>query len=210
MTTVAASTEESALRPFVAADFEASVELLVHAFFDDPALGWVLSDARTRAHRMRWLMRRWLRVRRRDELLVVDGGRGILLSIGPTGEADVPLWTQVKAGLLGMPFVFGAGPFRRFLAVDDDLKRRHAEELSEPHAVIDILAVDPSAQGQGWGTRLLGRFLAEVDRQRLPSYLVTHNPRNLGFYQRVGFEVIREAPIAPGAVPGWSMRRPPR
>jgi hypothetical protein len=42
----------------------------------------------------------------------------------------------------------------------------------------------------------------------LPGYLITHNPRNLPFYQRLGFEVIREARVSADGPVAWSMRRP--
>jgi GNAT superfamily N-acetyltransferase len=197
-------------RPLAAAERAAVVEMLVRAFFEDPAFVWVLPDPASRAARMRWLGHRWIRVRQQQgDPLLVEPARGFLVGVSPTGNPDVPFWSQVKVGLLGMPFVYGARSFRRFLAVDADVKRRHARELTEPHTIIDILAVDPAAQGCGVGTGLLHRYLQAADQQQLPAYLITHNPRNLAFYQRSGFQVIREAPVAPGAVLGWSMRRPP-
>jgi GNAT superfamily N-acetyltransferase len=208
-----ASTEPAAdhVRGYVAADRTETVETLIRAFFDDPVFAWVLPDPATRAAKMRWLGHRWLRARERhDNLFVVEKARGLLVGVAPTGNPDVPFWSQLKVGLLTMPFVFGVHSFRRFLAVDADLKRRHAEELADPHYVIDILAVDPPSQGSGWGTRLLNGYLQLADQQRLPSYLVTNNPRNLPFYERAGFRVIREALVAPDAVLGWSMRRPAR
>jgi GNAT superfamily N-acetyltransferase len=208
---IAASTEHAAgqVRRYVAADRNEVVETLIRAFFDDPVFAWVLPDPATRAAKMRWLGHRWLRAReRQDDLFVVDKARGLLVGVAPTGNPNVPFWSQVKLGLLAMPFIFGVRSFRRFLAVDADLTRRHAEELTSPHYVIDILAVDPPSQGSGWGTRLLDGYLQRADEQRLPSYLVTNNPRNLPFYERAGFRVIREALVARDAVLGWSMRRP--
>jgi GNAT superfamily N-acetyltransferase len=195
-------------RGMTAGDLGPMVEVMVRAFFDDPIFGWVLPDEQQRTEKLRWLGERWLRARMTDEILVTDPAAALLVGVDPAGHADVPFWTQVKLGILAMPFVFGAAAFRRFLAVEADVKKRHAEELTGPQFVIDILCVDPPLQGRGLGTGLAGTFLARVDRERLPCYLITHKARNVPFYQRLGFEVIRETRVPPSDVVGWSMRRP--
>jgi ribosomal protein S18 acetylase RimI-like enzyme len=190
----------------------ALADLLARAFFDDPAFGYILPYRPRRLARLRWLFRRWLQARadptRGDEVVLDGDGRGLLIGVTPAGHPDVPFWTMVRLGLVKLPFVFGARSARRFLAVDADFKRRHAAELREPHRVIDVLAVDPAAQGHGVGSALARKFLAAADSEGLPCYLVTHNPRNLGFYQRLGFAVLSEGPVTAGGPTGWSLRRP--
>jgi GNAT superfamily N-acetyltransferase len=188
--------------------------LLARAFLEEPAFIFMLPDPTARAKGMTWLFERWLRARsepsRGDRTLVDDAGPGLLVGVDPEGEADVPFWTMLRLGLVAMPFVFGAGAFRRFLAIDADVKRRHAAELTVPHHVIDILAVDPAAHGRGIGGALLGAYLGGVDRLQSPAYLITHNPRNVGFYERAGFQVIREARVGEEGPIAWSMRRSAR
>lgn len=50
-----------------------------------------------------------------------------------------------------------------------------------------IVAVDPTAQGQGLGRKLLEPTIAEADRVSATCYLETFSPRNLPFYERLGF-----------------------
>jgi GNAT superfamily N-acetyltransferase len=183
------------------------VELLVRAFAEDPAFLYMLPRAASRAPRMRWLFQRWLRARESDQILRADSG--VLVGVAPGGRADVPFWTQLKLGLLAMPFVFGAGSFRRFQQVDADVKRRHARELDGPHFIVDILAVDPAAQGRGVGTALGRQYLSHADQAHLPCYLITHNPKNLPFYGGLGFEVVNEGRVASDGPTAWSMRRMP-
>jgi GNAT superfamily N-acetyltransferase len=189
-------------------------EMLARAFLEDPAFTFMFPDPAARSKGMIWLFERWLRARsepaRGDHALIDDAGPGLLIGVDPGGQADVPFWTMLRLGLVAMPFVFGAGAFRRFLAVDADVKGRHAAELATPHHVIDLLAVDPAAHGRGVGGALLGTYLGEVDRLLSPAYLITHNPRNVGFYERAGFQVIREARVGKAGPIGWSMRRSPR
>jgi GNAT superfamily N-acetyltransferase len=52
---------------------------------------------------------------------------------------------------------------------------------------LSIVAVDPTAQGQGLGRKLLEPTIAEADRVSTTCYLETFSPRNLAFYERLGF-----------------------
>jgi len=64
---------------------------------------------------------------------------------------------------------------------------------SFPHWYLPWLGVDPARQGTGLGGRLLTDCLQVVDRDHLPAYLETPNPRTIPFYQRHGFAVTGEA-----------------
>jgi GNAT superfamily N-acetyltransferase len=52
---------------------------------------------------------------------------------------------------------------------------------------LSIVAVDPAAQGRGFGRKLLEPTLAEADRMGAASYLETFSLRNVSFYERLGF-----------------------
>jgi len=52
---------------------------------------------------------------------------------------------------------------------------------------LSIVAVDPTAQGQGLGRKLLEPTIAEADRVSATCYLETFSPRNFAFYERLGF-----------------------
>jgi GNAT superfamily N-acetyltransferase len=52
---------------------------------------------------------------------------------------------------------------------------------------LSIVGVLPSAQGRGLGAALLASTLAEASHIHVPCYLETFTPRNLTFYERLGF-----------------------
>jgi GNAT superfamily N-acetyltransferase len=52
---------------------------------------------------------------------------------------------------------------------------------------LSIVAVDPALQGQGLGRKLLEPTLGEADGVGATCYLETFSPRNLSFYERLGF-----------------------
>jgi GNAT superfamily N-acetyltransferase len=74
---------------------------------------------------------------------------------------------------------------------------------------LSIVAVDPAAQGQGLGRRLLEPTLAEADRVSATCYLETFSPRNSSFYDRLGFATeARFAEPTTGADYGVMVRYP--
>jgi ribosomal protein S18 acetylase RimI-like enzyme len=59
---------------------------------------------------------------------------------------------------------------------------------TDPHWYLPLIGVDPAHQGRGCGGALLAFALAQCDRDGLPAYLESTNPRNIGLYRRHGFE----------------------
>ncbi len=60
----------------------------------------------------------------------------------------------------------------------------------EPHWYLPLIGVDPVHQGQGHGAALLKFALERCDRDRVPAYLESTNPRNISLYKRHGFEAL--------------------
>lgn len=61
---------------------------------------------------------------------------------------------------------------------------------SEPHWYLPLIGVDPHEQDRGCGSALLRRALARCDRDGLPAYLESTNPRNSSLYERFGFKAV--------------------
>jgi GNAT superfamily N-acetyltransferase len=57
---------------------------------------------------------------------------------------------------------------------------------------LSIVGVHPSAQGQGLGQQLLAPTLLEASAGKKVCYLETFTPRNLAFYERLGFVAVAE------------------
>jgi len=71
-----------------------------------------------------------------------------------------------------------------------------------------MLGVSPAAQGKGVGGLLLADMLGKVDLEGMPAYLETQNERNVGFYQKYGFEVAAEEPFPKlKGLRNWGMLR---
>jgi ribosomal protein S18 acetylase RimI-like enzyme len=80
---------------------------------------------------------------------------------------------------------------------------------TERHWYLATIGVAPDHQGRGHGAALLRAGLERCDRDGLPAYLESGNPRNRTLYERHGFEVIGEIRAA-DSPPSWPMLRPSR
>ena len=81
-----------------------------------------------------------------------------------------------------------------------------AADPQEAHWHLGPVAVDRHLQGIGIGTQLLRVYCAQMDAAKARAYLETDKPENVRFYERFGFEVVREEDVL--GVPNWYMLRP--
>jgi len=81
-------------------------------------------------------------------------------------------------------------------AVFDQMEQYHP---TEPHWYLPLIGVDPAHRRKGYGAALLDHALERCDRDHVPAYLESTNPRNITLYQRHGFEVL--GTIREGASP---------
>jgi GNAT superfamily N-acetyltransferase len=96
--------------------------------------------------------------------------------VEPGGEATVALFEATV----------DAHTFDDLLGVFGQMEEAHPVM---PHWYLPWFGVDCALQGQGLGSRLMTPCLEIVDRQHLPAYLDSTNPRNISFYERQGFAV---------------------
>jgi len=188
------------------ADVGALTRMLARAFMDDPVAGWSCPPERLRpavlerfhgtrlrqllAHREIWTTddcacaALWAPPKRwrttwREDLAIA---RAVAR---PRLAARLPL---AMAGLLGV-------------------EREHPRE--PPHWYLAVLGTDPPAQGQGLGSAALGPVLEQCDADGVGAYLESSKERNIDFYARHGFRVMRELRLPCGPAV-WPMWRDPR
>ncbi len=68
-------------------------------------------------------------------------------------------------------------------------------EPKSQHWHLGPIGVLPSHQGLGIGSMLMERFCMEVDACKAEAYLETDVDKNVSFYEKFGFKVVRESEI---------------
>jgi ribosomal protein S18 acetylase RimI-like enzyme len=73
------------------------------------------------------------------------------------------------------------------------------------HWHVGPFGVTPDCQGRGIGSLLMAECCRRIDAARGIGYLETDEPENVGFYEKFGFRVTREAEVL--GVRNWFMER---
>jgi GNAT superfamily N-acetyltransferase len=193
-------------------EVDAAGELLARAFFDDPMAAYMLPDARSRGRLLAVHMGAMIRYGvLYGEVHATPGAlRGVAMW-APPGLDDVSPEQAAASGIDRAADELGAEAWGRFLAVMDHVGQFRTRDVPEPHWYLALIGVAPEAAGQGLGGGLLRPTVERADATRTPCYLETANPRNVPFYGRHGFDLVREG-VNPGSrVRYWTFRhRPPR
>jgi ribosomal protein S18 acetylase RimI-like enzyme len=125
---------------------------------------------------------------------VTDGAGAVAMwlppGVEPDGERLVAIFTAQT-------------PPERLADLESIFEQMERAHPTEPHWYLPIIAVDPAQQGRGLGAALLRHALARCDADGLPAYLESSTPRNIGLYQRHGFEVqgLIQAGSSPAVTP---------
>src|SRR5215208_5797421 len=182
-------------------DDQRAVDVLVSAFTADPVIRWMYPDSNGYLTHFPAFLRAF-------------GGKAFVAgTVWRLGEfRAVALWFPPQEEPDGDAVVaeiansVAASQQSDLLAVIEQMGSAHP---TYPHWYLPWFGVEGGQQGQGLGGELMRNCLGFVDRDHLPAYLESPNPRNITFYERHGFEVvgISQAGACP---PVYSMLRSAR
>jgi GNAT superfamily N-acetyltransferase len=177
------------------------------AFAEDPIFLWLLAGkphTDRRLHRFfRVLVRDQLRRPDDDVYLTEDGSGGAIWK--GIDRWKTPVSTIVRQ-LPGLTFAFGVTNTRPW-AILGAMEKVHP---TQPHYYLETLGTRQSAQGKGVGSAVMEGMLERCDREGVPAYLESSNPRNIPFYARHGFVVRDPVQLPAGAPTLTPMWREPR
>ena len=175
-------------RHLLHADVAPAAGVLTRSFWDDPVMGWLNADTTTRDAELRVSFSVFLTagLRRGNTYVLADGPAltGAAIWVPPQVDA----LSAEEAGPLGAARG-GRNGDERPGRVDALVAAMEAHHPVAAHFYLWIVGVEPAEQGHGLGERLLAPVLAACDAELLPAYLESTNPRNVGFYRRLGFVV---------------------
>jgi len=189
-----------AVRDMTAADEAAAVDTIVLAFAVDPVARWTWPQPHQYLAGMSRLVRAFGgHAFTHGSACCTEGFAGAALWLPPgvhpdEGKLVEALQSTVAPGHLADVF-----------ATFEQMAQCHPDE---PHWYLPMIGVDPAHQGRGHGDALLRHVLARCDRDRIPAYLESTNPRNISLYRRHGFEALGaiQSGSSPTLVP--MLRRP--
>jgi len=178
-------------RPGAPDEADAIVSVITLAFSTDPMARWSLPDPLTYLNVMPSLVRAFgARAFDSQSAYCLDACRGAALWLAPGAEPDSErLLTLMQDN--APPEILAD-----LMGVFEQMGQYHP---TEPHWYLPLIGVDPACQGQGHGSTLMRHGVDRCDRDGLPAYLESSNPRNISLYLRHGFEIMGEIQV--GASP---------
>ncbi len=199
--------EEPSIVRATDADLPQLAQTLGHAFHDDPAMSWVMPDARRRQQRGSEYFEALLKhvYMPKGEVYMTPDHSAVALW-GPPGD-----WQVKASAMLRLVPAMIRGLGRRVpvgLGMVNMMEARHKQQ-AEPHWYLAFVGTRPDRQGRGYGSALVRHILGRCDADGLPAYLEASAPRNRDLYLRHGFEVLEELHWPKGGPPFWPMWRPP-
>jgi ribosomal protein S18 acetylase RimI-like enzyme len=168
------------------------IDTVALAFTADPFVRWIYPDPNqylSHIHKMAILFAG--KAFDHGTVHYVEGYRGTALWLPPDIHPDEDaLVAHMNNSILE--------PSREAVfAVFEQMEESHPDES---HWYLPVLAVDPAQQNNGYGSRLLEYANKMFDKERIPAYLESSNPRNISLYKRHGYEVITEIPAGDSPV----------
>ena len=172
-------------------DIESTTDLLTEAFLNEPPITHLFPGARQRT-RVGYFMRFQCAY-----ALLFGEGYGTAAKDGaalwlPPGKTAMTYGRMCRAGLFFAPLKLGLTALGRIKDLADLMGKHHKQSAPMPHYYLFLMGVRPAAKGKGVARLLLDGMLEKIDAERLPVYLETQKEKNVGLYQKFGFEVVAE------------------
>jgi len=185
-------------------------QLLAAAFFEYPMFTYYFPEPSKRSRILPWYLRNVLKCALRyGEVLTTPETAGVLFAL-PPGHTSLSIREYARNGFFFTPFVLGPHRYKRSMDCESFADRIQKEVMgSRPHYYLWGVAVGPRHQGEGIGSALMHAHLERVDSEQMAVYLETHSARNIGYYERYGFELVLETSIPKHGLPIWCMQRKP-
>lgn len=196
------------IRPAHAGELAGLTRALTDAFMGDPLYEALAPSPQARERWLRWVMGMFLRVSHRfgGALCLSRAPDAGAICVIPPEPGQPSLLDYLRAAPGLPPGGSGALTFlRRGALAADVLRRAH---VGGAHYYLLAIGVVPAEQGRGVGGALARAALQLAEARGMPCYLETASPRNVAYWEHLGFAVQR-ALRPPGLPPLWTMLRPP-
>ena len=136
----------------------------------------------------------------RDSAYVIGNFAGAALWLPPGAEPDGEQIGELLQQNIPEPKLGAAN------SLFEQMEKFHPDE---PHWYLPLIGVEPTFQGQGYGTELMRPALNACDHEGQLAYLESTNPANLSLYERHGFRVLGEI-LVEDSPPMFPMLREPQ
>jgi len=193
------------LRRASAQDLPTLAGVLSRAFLDDPVASWAYPADHLRERALASFQGTRMRQLLGEEEVWTDSELRCAALWAPPGRWRMSL---AEVAALAPSFMHPRLIARLPVAAVGWHKLEQDHPPDPPHWYLAVLGTDPSAQGQGLGSAVMGPVLERCDSDGVGAYLESSKESNIAFYSRHGFRLTGEVHLLKGP-PMWKMWRDP-
>jgi ribosomal protein S18 acetylase RimI-like enzyme len=191
---------DTAVRSARTEDESAVLDVITLAFAADPMTRWSMPDPARYLEVMPKVTRAFgSKGFAHGSVFITEGGTGAAMWLPPGVGPD----SETLRALL----VEEASP-EMLPDMEAIMSKMEAIHPKDPHWYLPMIGVDPAMHSRGLGSILMQQGLERCDKDGVPAYLESSNPRNISLYERHGFEIIGriQAGFSPTVTP--MLRKP--
>lgn len=183
-------------------------EVLGRALNDDPISLYIFPNDKERKEKLKYVFRvtTCIGVRYGKVYATSPNLEGIAIWMPYKRFKEKFFWI-LRCGGLSMGIKVGLEAGKRSNPIRNFIEKVHEETISDEHWYLNELGIDPPFQRKGYGSSLMRYMLKKIDEQALPVYLETSLEKNVKYYEKFGFKLIKEALIPETDVNLWFMLR---
>ena len=188
---------------------KAAGEVLGRALQDDPVSVYDIPDKEKRHAVMKYVfqMTSCLGVKYGETHATSPNLEGIAVWL-PYMNKKFKMIISLGCLLKAKVYKMGRQASKRIKPIEEHNTKVHREFAPGDHWYLQTLGVEPAHQGKGHGSLLMEYMLEKVDNNKpLPIFLETSTELNVKFYNRFGFEVMKEEIIPKTDVNQWYLLR---
>lgn len=188
---------------------EEAARVLALAFQDDPLFTYVVPEPQERALRLPVQFAAILRFGRMFGEALATAGTPLGALVAQPPGADITPERARQSGLDGFWTAISRDAAMRMGRVLDIFDKVNRADVPVDNWYVMAVGVLPEMQGRGIGSSLVRPIMDKARESGLPCLLDTPQPRNVPFYEKLGFRIHAETFDDPSGLRLWTFRLDP-
>jgi hypothetical protein len=185
-------------------------KVLARAYYNHPAVTYVLPDPVTREDALFWFFASVAIPASRacGEIYTTTNVDGGCLWIGP--GVELTIGQAVRTERRSLPFNLDRGSIRRWINFSEHLESVRSRLADKPHWYLMAVGAEPSHRGQVIRRDLMAPIFSAADGNVQSCYVETFSETDLPFYLECGFQITGAGQIPEDGPNFWTLIRAPR
>ncbi|WP_371803788.1 GNAT family N-acetyltransferase [Candidatus Lokiarchaeum ossiferum] len=188
-------------------DFDRGCKILGKAFRDDPIWKEILFDAPEKFSvlfgvPLKYALKYGIIYSPSSEL------EGIAVWLD-SSKVEMNMWRMMRSGSIPIAMKLGGKIAGRMSKTFSQITKDRRKNIEAPYYYLYVLGIASDRQGQGIGSKFMQKFIENLP-PKVPLYLETESERNVHFYEKLGFKVVKKITIPTYNLPMWEMVHPGR